>query len=191
MLAFAAPAKAALLYDNGSPNNSGGYEMTRWLVADNFSFANPATVQRIRFWAFLSGTNASYSGEIHWMFLTNSSNNPEDPIAQGGGPVTPVNQGALAFNNSDQLQFDVLTGGVSLGAGNYWLVLHNGDFYTNTAYSGMFWQTSSIIGQTPGAESRYFPLFGTIQTWNVYGADFAFQLYDDTGLPAAGGDPPF
>ena len=42
-------ASAQIVFDNGSPNNVGGNEMTQWVQAEDFSLSQTTTITGIRF----------------------------------------------------------------------------------------------------------------------------------------------
>ncbi|MBI5083209.1 MAG: hypothetical protein HZB13_01235, partial [Acidobacteria bacterium] len=52
---LAISAQAALIYDNGAPNASGGNEFTQWIQAEDFTLASATNIEAFRFWAFQFG----------------------------------------------------------------------------------------------------------------------------------------
>ncbi len=72
--AASAYSQAVLLYDNGSPDFQGGYEMTEWTVADDFEVPFSAQASRVAFaMSDLSCTfPANSDGYLRWwIYLDN------------------------------------------------------------------------------------------------------------------------
>src|SRR5437868_6093849 len=46
-----APCMAELIYDNGSPNQVNGREITSGIVAEDFQLGVPSTLTDVRFWS--------------------------------------------------------------------------------------------------------------------------------------------
>jgi hypothetical protein len=69
-------------------------------------------------------------------------------------------------------RFDFNMGMVPLGAGTYWLALHNGEL-TETQYRRFFWETTASNATHAGMED-YTPFD---DTWGSNGREHAFILY--------------
>lgn len=170
---LAISAQAALIYDNGAPNSSSGNEFTQWIQAEDFTLASPANIEAIRFWAFPSG-GTGYAGSITWRVYNDVAGAPGAVLYSGSAAVTPVNEGPNAFGGYTQWRFDINTGTLALGAGTYWLGLHNGPLST-TARANFYWQTTGANATSAGLEDiDPFDSGG----WYNNGNHHAFQLYD-------------
>lgn len=168
-LVFSAAPAHAQIYDNGAPNGSSGNEMTQWIQAEDFTLAGPATIGAVRFWAFAFSPGA-YQGSIHYAFLADAGGMPGGLLQ--GGLVTPTvtNLPPGAFGPAYQLDFDIAP--LNLGAGIFWLALHNGPL-TTTNRLDFYWETTNANGTIRGMED-IAPFDGV---WSSNGQEHAFQLY--------------
>jgi hypothetical protein len=165
-------ASAQVVFDNGSPNNEGGNEMTAWIQAEDFSLSQATTITGIRFWAFALTGGRGYAGSISWRIYDNAGTTPGSNVLFSGTYVGGfTNEGPLAFDGADQLRFDINTG-FNLNAGSYWLGLHNGPL-TTTSREEFYWQTRAGNMTLTGQEDQApFDAGG----WSGNDAEHAFQL---------------
>lgn len=171
-------ASAQVVYDNGAPNASGGNEMTQWVQAEDFTLASATTITGIRFWGF-GFTPSAYQGSIVWSIYGNNGSQPGALLFSGTSFDAPIDQGAVANANQDnQLQFDIATN-FALGAGTYWLGLHNGPL-TTTNRADFYWQNTASNGSLTGREDA--APFGD-NGWSNNGEQHAFQLSATTTVP--------
>ncbi len=172
---------SAQLYDNGAPNASGGNEMTQWIQAEDFTLGASATITNIRFWAFEFAPNA-YQGSIVWRIYGDNVGNPGSVLFSGTSTNAPIDQGFLAVGNTlPQLQFDIATN-FFLGAGSYWLGLHNGPL-TTTTREELYWQSTDANSTATGHED-IVPFDDN--AWYDNGNEHAFQLNASTTVPEPG-----
>lgn len=182
LTALGGTAQAALVYDNGAPNAADGIEMTGWIQADDFTLGSATDLTDVRFWA-LPGSN--YAGSVVWSIYADNS----------GGPGALLNRGsAVAIGTyhhptpwGDSYQFDFSTGSVNLGAGTYWLGLHNGPL-TTTANSGFYWEITNA-NSTYIQQMEYAPFDDG--DWSTAGFQYqkAFMLFGNPAgavVPAPG-----
>ena len=181
--AFAGQAHAGLIFDNGSPNQFSGNEMTGVIQAENFSLATAATVTDVRFWDVELLNVNTYTGSITWFIYANNAGVPGAVIATGStSTVSHVNTGITAASgNLNEYVDNFSIGSVALLANTtYWLGLHNGPV-THTSFDGMYWETTGT-GNAPSGEG--FPL--PSGPWASNGFEHAFQLFSN---PAAVPEP--
>lgn len=151
-------ANAAVLYDNG-PINAGVNAWTIdfiFAVSDSFTLAQASTVTGVNFgvWAFPGDTMAS----VDWAITTTPGTYPVDGSAAVGTSFLYTN----GFGYDISLD-SFSTGGVSLAAGTYYLVLQNavttnGDPISWDENDGPSSATENTVGAI-GSES--FQILGT------------------------------
>ena len=168
-LSFAAP-----VFNNGSPDQVSGTQMSDVLVAEDFSLTASTTISSIRFWS-IQFAPTDYLGSVYWAVYSNVGGAP-GAVLFGNTAVTTT---AVATGNSTgfnyaEYVFDVDVNDFVIGAGTYWLGLHNGPSASTVARE-MLWSTTS----TGGSESQYFDSFTS--TWVGADTHLAFAL-DGTGV---------
>lgn len=152
LLALApAPAPAQqVVVDGGAPNQGIG-----WNIFDDnraasfFSIDGDASFDHIRFWAILPD-ETPHSANIFWQILTDDGGSPSSTVAAQGIEATTstVRTELTDFPGFYSHVFDLaLVGSRTLGAGSYWLTVHDGvlDPFEGT-HSTMFWETSDAAG---------------------------------------------
>ncbi len=167
MLGLSHAALGAVIYDNGLPNQVSGTQMSEFQVAENFTIGATANFNNIRFWSIQS-LSTDYSGSVYWAIYSNIANEP-GVLVKGG--VTTVVAGALTGNSTGfsyaEYVFNIPVA-FTLGAGDYWLGLHNGGL-ASTDSSEMLWSTTDV---SVGSSGLY--LDGS--NWIDSGNEHAFQL---------------
>ena len=177
-LSFAAP-----VFDNGAPDQVYGTQMSDVLVAEDFSLAALTTISSIRFWSIQSATT-DYLGSVYWAVYDNVGGAPGAVLfGNTAVPTTATATGnSASFPGYAEYAFDVDVADFDLGAGTYWLGLHNGPL-ASTVASEMLWSTTA---STIGSESMYFDsTFG----WTGAGTNLAFVL-DGSGVVVPPPPPP-
>ena len=177
-LALVGPARSTTI-GNGPPNQSGGSDLNAFLEADNFSLGASSLLSQITYWS-LQSSAADYAGTTAWGIYSDAAGSPGGALFSGNTAATGVATGNTAFGlNEFMYSFNV---SVTLGAGNYWLVLHNGPNGSIPA-TNYYWAWSSNSGNSQSND----PL---APGWVGNAAEFAFQL-DVTaatnGVPESGG----
>lgn len=108
-----------------SNNSGGGISDAAW--ADDFQFAQPTTINKLRFWASGSPGGSqdfsAFSGTIGWAVHADVGGAPGAAIFSGA--TTDVTLTDTGVNNtfgggSRIFQLDVNVGAISLPAGTYW-----------------------------------------------------------------------
>ena len=153
---------------NFPPNQSGGSDLNATLLADRFTLATSSFITQITYWT-LQDNLASYAGSTTVNIYGDTGGHPGSLLF--GGPVvfTPTATGVSALG---LIEYRYTASFLSslLGAGNYWLGLHNGPVATlpDTSY---FWEWQSDTGI-----SQYQDLAAHNNTWVGNDAALAFLL---------------
>ncbi len=143
---LAREARAQVVYAGGAPNGWPGYDIfDDFLSADDFQLSTAASFNALRFWGILPSAPA-YSPDVFWQIFLDAGGAPGTSVAQGNALATPTLRGPSAFSGFDSWQFDLSLGPQSLGAGTYWLALHDAAPGTYSG-SGLIWeQTNGGLG---------------------------------------------
>lgn len=170
---------AAIVYDNGGPNQANGNEMTQWIQAEDFIFPTQQTFNEVKFWVVASGS----PGIIHGQILSDNSGQPGTVISEGNVLVTAIATGqALGFGT--EYLVDLAFQGFTADANTrYWISLHNGEL-TNTTRAEFYWETTNSNGTPTGHEWNLDngPLYNNA-TWYNNGQEHAFQLLNNASVP--------
>jgi hypothetical protein len=171
MLAAALPASAAgaLVYDNGAPDHVSANNMGYAWQADDFSLASGASVNAISFWSLEAA--GAYRGAISWAIVGNSGGAPGGTMFASGtvSDVARTSLGSYLGLNEYRNDFTLGTP-LDLGAGSYWLVLHNGGPADLGDPNEFLWETTVANGTLRGMETYD----GT--TWSGNFNEHAFQV---------------
>jgi hypothetical protein len=174
LLSLAALPAGAQVVNNGLPNGQGGNEMTEWIQAEDFVLTGSTTLTAARFWAL--GSDGAYAGSITWGIFSDASGAPGTALFGGSAtPTTTSYAGAECCGYGNGMQLDFALPSILLGAGTYWLSLHNGPL-TNSTRTDFYWATTDANATSAGLEdvAPFFDQGG----WNSNGQEHAFQLYD-------------
>ena len=182
-LSLLSPVTAAaqqVVADGGVPNGDVGFN-----VSDDYRSAAAFTVgaggiqfDAIRFWG-ISASGAAYTPDMYWQILADVGGAPDNAsvVAEGHGIASASERMVdVPFAGYSSWQFDFGTGLQSLGAGSFWLALHDGtlDFMSpDYTYSGLVWEMTS--GGTPYQSESISAGLGWAQQGD---AGLAFQLLD-------------
>jgi hypothetical protein len=152
---------AGTIYENGSPNGLNGADLSNFTLADDFTLTSQATVSNFRFW-FIAAKATDFLGTLSYQIFNSTSATPVGTplVSVTATPVTAVATGAkLAMGGFAEYQVDVtLAAPLQLGAGSYWLGLHQGNF-TTSAPTHIYWETtaSQTAAVSSGFDYRYTP----------------------------------
>lgn len=165
---FAPTAAAAIIVDNGPPDQLDGQEMSSFVQAQDFTLAASTTLSRIRFWTIEGPT--SFLGSVTWAIYTDIAGTLGGQLAAGAqAPAVRTATGNPGFSSLEEFVYEIDLG-VTLGPGTYWVSLHNGPESSITALD-FFWGTTAGNSTNPGLE---FALPGG--PWLSNGAEHAFQI---------------
>ena len=174
MLAFV-PAKADVVYDNGPPDHSEGWEMTSFVQADDITLQKAARFEGVMFWVAQAGP---FAGSIYWEIYSNASNDSPGTLLYSGTAtnVSYLATGITVFPVYPEYVVTFSVTPVSLAPGVYWLALHNGPLSNSTGLD-IYWEGTPDAGARPSKE-KYTNTDGP---WyeNVYPglpSELAFQV---------------
>lgn len=150
-LAAAPGATAAVVYNNGGPNQAGANNLGFLLQADDFGLGVQTTITDVHFWSLEAP--GAYRGGIFWALAANAGGSPGAFVASGFQNV--VTRGATGANalGFAEFQNEFLISPTVLAPGTYWLVLHNGPRANNGDPSDFYWETTANNGTIRGRES--------------------------------------
>ncbi len=167
-LIAATTANAAVVYDNGAPNQVSGNEMTQWIQTEDFTLASSTTVTGVKFWSVDAGL---FDGSITWQIYSDNAGLPNSILFSGNtSTITRTTLASLGFGTEHDNLFDI--GSILLSAGTYHLGLHNGAL-TETTRREFYWETTNGNATTRGLEDN--APFGD-NSWFNNGQEHAFQL---------------
>jgi hypothetical protein len=173
-------AAQTVVVDGGAPIGDFGFN-----VSDDYRSATALTVgaggiqfDAIRFWG-ISGSGSAYTPDMYWQILADAGGAPDNAsvVAEGHGIATASERLTdVPFAGYSSWQFDFDTGLQSLGAGSFWLALHDGtlDFMSpDYTWSGLTWEMTS------GGKPYQGEGISTETGWAQMGDQgLAFQLLD-------------
>jgi len=172
-------ATAAIIFDGGSPNQQNGFEVTRWVGADDFVLTalTGTTLKGVHFWTLEGG---AWDGTLDYYLFTDESGQPAStPFAQGAGTnVTKTDTGATVLGLSEyEYNFDLPVPLPLLANTTYWLGLH---LSSNFVKNNIYWETtSSSLGSNSTNSDG-----GTFTNWETNtDENFAFHLVGSDATP--------
>jgi PEP-CTERM motif len=166
--ASAGSAIAAIVYNNGAPNQVSGTNMSDTIAADDFTLGGGTTITAFRFWS-IQDSAAAYRGSVTWGVYSNLGGKPNALLFGGTVATAAAATGASTGFAYPEYLFDVDVTDFHLTAGTYWLGLHNGPA-ANDGSSEMLWETTTTGA---GFGGRYFDqTFGWVASDN----EQAFRL---------------
>jgi hypothetical protein len=169
LLAGALPAAYAAAYDNGAPDHASANNMGFALQADDFSVAAGTGVDAVSFWSLEAA--GSFRGSISWAIVSDSGGIPGAILASGmQADITRTSLGSVLGLDEYRNDFSLGTA-LTLDAGKYWLVLHNGSFSDLDDPNEFLWETTAANGSLRGLES-----FDDGATWTGNFNEHAFQV---------------
>lgn len=147
--------------------------MTHWIDANQFSLGAAATLGTIKFWDVEA--SASFQGSVVWQIRANAANNTPGTILFSGTAmqVTHTSTGRKVDGVYPEFLNTFAVSSISLPAGSYWLVLHNGPLSNNLGQD-IFWE-SAINASSAESLSDEAPFNGNWET-NGPSSQLAFQL---------------
>lgn len=182
-------AVAAVIWDNGVPNDLGGSNMSDTVQAQDFSILGLTSLTDVRFWNLQAG-DGDYTGSIFWRIVGDSSGAPNDAAVFGSGTATPTRAAAGSALGLSRFQNDFSILLPDLAAGTYWLELHNGPLTSDSALD-FYWNWTDVGGAnaaTNRGRELYLPdpAFG----YTTNGEEHAFMLFGDRVAPPPPPPPP-
>jgi len=198
LLMMSALARADIIYDNGGPNQQNGNEMTEWFQSETFSLSQNSTIHSWTFWD-IELPQSGYQGSFFWWIAgVDGNGNPDfnTGIAHGessGNLVQRVQTNNGQCNILGQFceymnTIEAASGDLNAPAGNYTLLLHNGNIHFNTR-SEFYWETTNANQTAPGLEcdlqSNGDGCFTDGSLYSSNGEEHAFYI-SGTAVPEPG-----
>jgi hypothetical protein len=175
VLELGGTARADLLYGTTLPdtiNIEGSLDMTSNNVAANIAFGAPATITDVRFWSWEG--SLGYTGSITWsIYQDNNGAIGATLISETTSNVSHTDLGNGGFENDIPVS-------VALGAGSYWVGLHNGPL-SNDSNGHMLWAKSMVLPRV------YAPQIYDLASGGPWGSrggdlDLSFELLGQQGV---------
>lgn len=163
-------AASVIVFDNGPPDHLNGNNIGYALQAEDFGLMASTTLTGISFWSL--ETSSGYRGSISWWIMNSGAGAP-GAVTLASGTQSAVNRTALGsyFGLNEYRNDFSLNVPLTLGAGNYWLVLHNGAPSELGDPDQYYWESAAGNPTLRGVE-RYVPMAG----WTTTGTEHAFQI---------------
>lgn len=171
LFALSMPSEAAVVFDNGLPNDVSGNETTAWVQAEDFSFAANTTVTGAGVYLAGFGDVGAWDGSFTYFIYADAGGAP-GAVLQSGAVAPTVTDSGIAWccgGNAFLFAFDIANFAAAGGV-TYWLGIHAS---TNFDRDEIYWVTTDANATAPGRE-----LFeGDITNgWNSTGQEHAFSL---------------
>jgi hypothetical protein len=152
-----------VLYDNGSPILSSGYNVVQNWLADDFTLAAPGSVLAFR--VFMSAEQPEYLRDLGWAIYADDGGTPGAVLESGSGPGQRTLIGNVAYFNY-RIDF-TLPQRLGLAQGRYWLGL-SGTPNPDNPYA--YWTGAGPNATLPSMQSP------DNLHWFMNGQEFAFQI---------------
>ncbi|SHJ15104.1 PEP-CTERM protein-sorting domain-containing protein [Rubritalea squalenifaciens DSM 18772] len=177
-LALTSIAPAAIVYNNGTPNNFYG-NIAGVAHADYFTLNQALSFNTIRVWIG-DISDGGFSGDLGWAIWTDDTGLPGSILHSGADNAPTSSDSGIEFNSGrNYLQVDIDTGSVDLNAGNYWLQIHENAIGQTGDGSNAFWAFSSSSGNYAVEPDEV-----NLENWRIEpNGSFAFQLIQTTSVP--------
>jgi len=172
-------------YDNGAPNLLAGFDLTYLKEANRFTLSADVVAKSVKFWTIEPDTT-QWANLVFWEIRSNTAANVPGTVLFSGNStnLTHVATGRNANPYPEYVvTFDLSS--VSLPAGMYWLVLHNGALSNNSSNNpgDIMWEATTKNTSDPAYRASFGDLTPFTNDWqsnddvpNTGGSEFAFQL---------------
>jgi hypothetical protein len=170
VVAAGLPAAGAAAFDNGAPDHQSANNLGFAWQADDFSLASGTSLNAISFWSLEAA--GAYRGSISWAIVGDSAGMPGGTVF-AFGTQSDINRTGLGdvLGLSEYRNDFSLGAPLTLTAGTYWLVLHNGSETDTGDPNEFLWETSAANGTLGGMES-----YDGGATWSGNFNEHAFQV---------------
>lgn len=173
----ATAANAQLVYSNGVPDHVNGWAVTYWTTANDFPLLTGTQLGSFDWWLVRPGTGgpATISANFDWTIYSDGAGTPGTAVGSGSiTNATATNTGVPQIGGGYDTYFfgGISLGGLTLGAGTYWLALSNYTDLNGAPYG--FWATSAQVGNQVQS--------GPGVPWYSTDAEGAFDIYGTGGV---------
>ena len=165
-----AHAAGPVVFDNGPSNHSSGNNMGFALQAEDFMLGSATILDSIVFTS--AEASGAYRGSIWWAVMGNDGGMPGATTLASGSQSSVLRtslglaKGLTEYSNSFRLNAPL-----SLAAGTYWLVLHNGNPTDFGDPNEFLWAGAAANKSFGGVES-----FGRGAPWTGNFSEHAFRV---------------
>ena len=175
LFALSMPSEAAIVFDNGGPNNSSGNETTAWVQAEDFSFAANTTVTGAGVYLGGFGNVSAWDGSFTYYIYADAGGSP-GTVLQSGAVTPTVTDSGIAWSpgrgNAWLFEFAIADFAALAGV-TYWLGIHASEDFPDTAEPhDIYWVTTDANATAFGQES----LGGPAGPWFTPEMEHAFFL---------------
>lgn len=179
------PPPAPFLWDQSDVDVAGGFNVSAIVSADDFVVTQQARLTGGTVWisdvaSNDNGTLDNFSGALSWGIYTDAGGVPGTAVATG--PAIHLVQTDTGFQSNAglydlfRIEFD-FPHPVSLAAGTYWLLLHEGAWGSSDDGSTIWWEQAASVR---GAATRYSVNLASPGSWStIWTTDAAFVLRGD------------
>jgi hypothetical protein len=183
------PLRASVIFNNGSPNQLDGSNITGFVAADDFVLGSPATLGGGSFWssANFDPFGSSFAGTIGWAILADSGGSPGSILFSGSDSSPALTDTGNTIFGTHEWRIDFSFGSVNLNAGTYWLALHEGALGTPDDGTTIFWDTT---GSQTASVGQISADLSAQSGWSANGlnggsnSDLSFLLNGTGGPPS-------
>jgi len=176
-------AYSSTIYNNGSPNQADGLDISGFIAADDFTLGTSATVSGVIFYASanVDPFTSQFSGTIGYGLFTNDNGTPGTLMASGYDTNAVLSDTGNSIFGTEEYQIAISLPSIPISAGTYWLGLHEGAFGTPDDGTTIYWDTtSSQTGSLPMVTSDLSGSGGWYPGLSETTYDLAFALDGST-----------
>ncbi|HEY4283698.1 MAG TPA: hypothetical protein VGM62_11600 [Chthoniobacterales bacterium] len=182
-------SNAVTFSDNGSPNLLDGFDLTYLKEGNRFTLSADVVAKSVKFWTIEPHTG-TWANLVFWEIRLNTAANLPGTVLSSGNSTNLTHAGTGRVVAPDApypeflITFDLPS--VSLPAGTYWLVLHNGALSNNNILlaSDILWETTTKIPSDPAYRPSFCDPAPFTNNWDTNdlappkaeGSQVAFQL---------------
>lgn len=191
-LVSALPGSSATLYNNGSPNQQDGEDISLFIGADDFVLNSDAIVNGATFWASadVDPFFSQFSGTVGWGIFADNSGLPGPLIASGSDSSPTLSDTGVQILGTEEYQISFAIPSIPLDTGTYWLGLHENTFGTPDDGTTVYWDTT---GSQSGSVAMITSDLSGMSGWFVglggSGSDLAFELSGSSEEPTSTPEP--
>ena len=138
-LGMAHGAQAAVVFNNGAPNQVSGVNMSSNVVAEDFTLLAATNITNFRFWS-IQDVASAYTGTLQVAVYSSVAGSPGAVIASTTAAYAATATGMSTGFGYAEYSFDIGVVG-ALAAGTYWLAVGNSPLNPGNP-SEMLWETS-------------------------------------------------
>jgi hypothetical protein len=171
LFALSTQGEAAVVFDNGGPNDVSGNETTAWVQAEDFSFAANTTVTGAGVYLAGFGDVSAWDGSFTYFIYADAGGAP-GAVLQSGAVAPTVTDSGIAWccgGNAYLFAFDLMSDFAAAAGETYWLGIHAS---TNFDRDEIYWVTTADNATAHGQESFGSPT----GPWGNTGQEHAFYL---------------